>query len=180
MDGYIPASINCEGRPMPVIDELDAEISGLKSDIAKNPDPRILKVEHLEKVRAMYLAGAAEPPRPGRALERLMSGIDENTIATTPASAGTLRILPRPPGRKPSPERERARSSARWLLAGKTEPIKTAEIHAHLVKMGHALGGDDPINNLGAMLSKTPGFQSHGRSGWTFVQATTGSSARRV
>lgn len=75
------------------------------------------------------------------------------------------------PTRMPSPERAKVLELAQTFLAGRMAPTPTAVIYDHVISMGGRIGGNDPRNNLSAMLSNSDLFRSHGRSGWTLVRA---------
>jgi hypothetical protein len=151
---------------------LDAEIAALEQEIGA--DPRLVKLRELKRVRALY--GTPPPASNGEAAlndsvpsqlrgENLTSLFNNHVMSTTALQRESART----PGRKPSPERIRAMTEAVGFLRGKTEPTKTADIYAHLLSRGIRLAGDDPQNNLSAMLNKAPEFQSHGRIGWTLA-----------
>lgn len=74
---------------------------------------------------------------------------------------------PRITGRRTSPERAKALSVARIFLTNRVGPTPTRDIYDHLVSEGVTLSGDNPVNNLSAMLSNSEEFVAHGRSGWT-------------
>jgi hypothetical protein len=84
---------------------LDGEIEQLLAEL--RGDARFLRLEKLRRMRAEYL--------------------------TLPAvEKATESAAIRPPGRKRSPERERALNQTFKLLQGKTSPTRLAEIDAHL------------------------------------------------
>jgi hypothetical protein len=155
-----------------VLKALDAEIAEIETDIARNPDPRVAKIARLREIRHAYVAaqGSSRPapevsasavarPTP---LESLTAAL---AAAVTPRQGGL--IVPRPYGRRPSPERQRAITAMKEFLADKAAPTRTTEIYEHLQSRGIAVGGTEPLNNLSAMLSNASEFQSHGRLGWT-------------
>jgi hypothetical protein len=137
---------------------LDGEISQLRSDLAQ--DPRYTRLKQLERLRDAYLAlptaGAAPHPQPPTPTAQ-----HNNGHAAEPRPTG---------GRRRSPEREAAIRETRGLLAGKTEPTRISLIDAHLEEKGIRLNGNDPLNNLSALLSTSGQFVSHGRAGWTLSQ----------
>jgi hypothetical protein len=136
---------------------LDGEIAQLRSDLAR--DPRYTRLKDLERIRNDYLAlpqvGVAAPSQPPAPAAKPGNGDDAET---------------RSPGRRRSPEREAAIREARGLLAGKSEPTRITEIDAYLTDKGIRLGGNDPLNNLSALLSTSGQFTAHGRAGWTLSQ----------
>lgn len=121
---------------------IKAEIAKLRGELAV--DPRTVKLEELERVLRLYEAseqtkGAAETARPERARK-----------ATSPA-------------------RQAALDAARIYLKERQGPVKTAELFEHITKhLGLEIGGENPQNNLSAMLSNSEEFNSHGRAGWTW------------
>ncbi|MEH2473000.1 hypothetical protein V1281_005810 [Nitrobacteraceae bacterium AZCC 2161] len=154
---------------------LDAEIAALETEI--EADPRLVKLRELKRVRALYDAPvvAAHPSTFSVGSQHFSSQHfvqSVNRLANAASTAAQLAmegIPPRTPGRKPSPERVLAMKEAAEFLKGKNEPVKTADIYAHIESLGIPIGGEDPQNNLSAMLNKAPEFQSHGRAGWTLV-----------
>lgn len=126
---------------------LDQEISALEE--ALNQDVRFVRLRELRRVRALYKDETADLPQPH----------------ATPK--GSLTILPKPPIRRTSPERARATEAARLYLQNRTGPVPTADIYDHITSLGIALAGEEPRNNLSAMLSNSGLFQANGRAGWT-------------
>src|SRR6266446_2617554 len=107
-------------------ESLDAEIRRLETELAN--DPRAIQLQELKRVRDFYQS----------------QGTAGVTIVVEPAPSDK-------PGRKMAPERIQALSISRELLKGKAEPIKTADILAHLESRGIKIGGSDPQSNLSAM-----------------------------
>jgi hypothetical protein len=130
---------------MSVIAAFDAEIAELETSLAN--DPRSMRIGELRRMKEEYRKISA-PTELGTTVARLLKA------ATAP-------------GRKPSPERVRALEETKVLLNGRATPTKTADILGHLQEHGISIGGNDPQNNLSAMLYHSKEFQSHGRSGWT-------------
>jgi hypothetical protein len=142
---------------MSVIGEIDREIAALEQDVQQKPDPRLARLKHLREVREHYLKGTqATNPAPTNELAMFAEGI---------ATLG--RSMVRQAGRKPSPVRVKAVAALKMYLRDKKEPVKTGVLYDYLVSQNISLGGDNPANNLSALLHNTPGFQSHKRSGWT-------------
>jgi hypothetical protein len=104
--------------------------------------------------------------------------LSSETITSGPTTIGTNGTTngtghepePRSPGRRRSPEREMALQETRSFLFGRTDPTRIKEIDAHLEVKGIRLNGNDPLNNLSALLSISGGFTAHGRAGWTLTQ----------
>lgn len=128
---------------------LDAEITGLEATL--KADPRFLKLEEAKRLRALY-AGAPLVDTPPR------------TRASSP-----LRSAPR------SPANQAILDCAAELLLGRTTPTSTSDVYAH-VSAKMTIPGTVPKNNLAAMLSNSPRFQSNGRKGWTLAGDTNEAS----
>jgi hypothetical protein len=139
---------------------LDAEIDDLKRALAA--DIRYMRLQELERVKRLYVADTSSP-RVAPAPIPVLSA-DISTIRT--ALNEHIRRA-----RQRSPERQRVLNAVWELLIGKKEPIPTSFIYDHLIGEGIEVGGNDPKNNLSAMLSNSDQFQSHGRSGWTLAPA---------
>lgn len=60
---------------------------------------------------------------------------------------------------------------AELFLRNRSGPTPTREILDHIVALGGEIGGKEPVSNLSAMLSNSGRFQSHGRAGWTLIDA---------
>jgi hypothetical protein len=136
---------------------LDGEISDLQAALAK--DPRYLRLQQLQRLREDYLSlplVAAQAPHQS----------NSESVARTDGQEAEARS----PGRRRSPEREGALRETRSLLAGKTEPTRISDIDEHLERKGIRLNGNDPLNNLSALLSTSGYFTSHGKQGWTLSQ----------
>lgn len=141
---------------------LDAEIGELQKQLAA--DPRYIKLQELRRVRHLYggvahfngVAGVATTGPVAAAV---------TTPATAPPTATENRS-----GRKPSPERVKALLIAKEFLRDKTGPTRTADILACIRDAGVQLGGNDPQNNLSAMLYHSNDFRSRGRAGWILAQ----------
>jgi hypothetical protein len=137
---------------------LDAEIDQLKAELRS--DPRFARLKQLERMREEYLAlpqaTASSPPKLQLQLRKMQLRADDGDGRT--------------PGRKRSPERERALEETTKFLAGKTAPTRLGEIDEHLERLGIRIGGSDPLNNLSALLSTSGQFRAHGRAGWTIME----------
>ncbi|MGE0281437.1 MAG: hypothetical protein AB7P20_12610, partial [Rhizobiaceae bacterium] len=126
---------------------LQTEIDDLEASLRASPDPRLVKLQELRRIEALYQTGAspsAPSPKP-----------------SAPDARGGRS------GRQPSPERMMALAKAKEFLEGATSPVRTVDILNHLFEDGIMVGGNSPVSNLSAMLYHSPDFQSHGRKGWT-------------
>jgi hypothetical protein len=139
---------------------LDAEITALEAEV--KADPRLVKLNELRRVRALYANRSTFVIKPPPV----------HHVALSPSPPPQPQPQPRLPllrrgGRKPSPVRVKALQEAKAFLKDKAQPTKTTDIHDHLTAAGIVLAGEDPTNNLSALLYRSPDFRSHGRSGWT-------------
>ncbi len=142
----------------PIAAAYDKAIDEVSADIARNPDPRAVRLAFLARMRDQYLAGE------GRATALLSGAFPMAAVTIPPAQ-----LSPRKPGRKQSPQRQAAIAKAREYLLDKTSPVRTKKIYEAVASAGIAIGGTDPVNNFGALLSTANGFRSHGREGWTLA-----------
>lgn len=160
---------------------LDAEITGVErailAQVAHEPvgpnDLKVAQLKALKNLREKYYSGTVADVDRAMAILR-NGGTPEKAIQGTllerhftPASAIVGHTILRGPGRKQSPERQRALAAAREYLLEKTTPIKTSDIYKHLQSRNITIGGADPVNNLSAALAHASGFRSHGKAGWT-------------
>jgi hypothetical protein len=123
---------------------LDAEIDRLEKAIEAIPE--VVKLRELRRIRALYST-----------TEQVLSSIQ--IIAKVEATQA---------GRRMSPERQRALDYiAQRLGADLAGPVRTSAILGMLTDVGIEIGGNDPLNNLSALLSTSGRFVAHGRSGWT-------------
>ena len=60
-------------------------------------------------------------------------------------------------------------AAAKEVLAGATEPMATRDVLQTLQERGVKVSGEAPHSTLSAILSKSPDFKAHGRSGWTSI-----------
>jgi hypothetical protein len=130
------------------IPALDAEIAALEEGLAA--DPRYLKLRELRRVRELYTGN-----RP------------TDDLVARPRSNPLLRQR-----RAPSTHRQKILDHAKEFLRGRTEPTTTAMIFDAINPVVE-IPGENPRNNLSAMLSNSPEFSSHGRAGWTLASETT-------
>ena len=127
-----------------VVTALDAEIAALEGQLAKNAIYR--KLQHLKNTKAMY--EAAPGARKGKGKRK--------AAGKRPHAAGSVT------------------GAAREVLAGVTEPMPTRDVLAALQARGITVGGAAPHSTLSALLSKSPHFTAHGRSGWTLAEGNDG------
>lgn len=73
--------------------------------------------------------------------------------------------------RRGSPERQAILDAAKEFLRGRDYPTLTADIY-EAIKGQVEIGGNNPRNNLSAMLSNSSDFRSHARAGWTLAVPT--------
>lgn len=144
------------------IDSLRKEIKALEADIRNNPDVRVAKLHGLLDLAKYYGLTAAVPPETGNAPAFEVKYAD-----------GKIKVR-----RRSSPERQRALELAEEFLGQATAPVKTSEIWNYIIKAGIVIPGENPQNNLSAMLSNSDRFRAHGRAGWTI--AGNGNSAPPV
>lgn len=157
-----------------LIRAVQGEIAKLEAELER--DVRIRRLQSLRGVLKLYqsptaeanfadlfLANAGVSSRPSLAdyLAAVTKQEDESSI--TPSAAAKRG------GRQASPERERALQAARILVTNRSGPVTTREILEYLDSLAIPVGGENPLNNLSAMLSNSNQFKSHGRSGWTLV-----------
>jgi hypothetical protein len=137
------------------IEALDKEIADIRLDITMRPDPRLQKLNELERLRTLYIDANVVAPRSST------PGADDVEHLRNARSGSA--------GRKRSPERQAAIEESANYLKNKTEPVKTSELVEMLRYKNVQLPGTDPVSNLSAMLSNSPLFESHGRMGWTLL-----------
>lgn len=134
---------------MDFIASLKREIDGLENSLKVAPDPRLVKLQELRRVLALY-TGTANPDVPPQATD----------------SHREIRAPAKKPGRKISPERSEAIKAATKILSQMQGPVKSAELFDMITRMGIKIGGKDPLNNFSALLYGRDEFKSHGREGW--------------
>lgn len=139
-----------------LISALDAEIARLEGEIAA--DPRVARVAALKRFRDE----CAAPLQTGTVIPRI-SGVQPS--APTKARSGRI----------PSPERMRALDAAAAYLGGAEGLVPMAVIYEKVASAGIDLGGQNPQNNLSAMMSRDARFKAHGRAGWTLADRDAGS-----
>jgi hypothetical protein len=136
---------------------LDVEIARLEKAIETIPE--VVKLRELKRVRALYQQDvthyAPTSPLFHMTTSPLLNPAAMRSIETTT------------PGRKMSAERQRALDVIAEQLAGVRGPIRTVTLLEMLTGAGIEIGGNDPLNNLSALLSTSGRFVAHGRSGWT-------------
>jgi hypothetical protein len=132
------------------IDHLKAEIQELERLL--EADPRFVKLRELRRIQHLYET--------------------ERRLATeTDSPSDALRSPRRPATREITPETKLVMEEAEKFLAGQIRPIPLRDMYHEIVEVrGCHIGGKDPINGLSAILSRSPQFVSHGRSGWTLAE----------
>lgn len=161
---------------------LEREISDLEKSL--EADPRFIKLRELQRVASLYTPGVNPIDGLKAFVNLLRVGAPAHAQAgggVIPAGIGSKQAvfagggeaIPVVDGqrRMQALTRQRVLEDAENILRGRTEPTKTADLYDDLVAAGHEIGGDDPKNNLSAMLSKSPLFRSHKRAGWTLVES---------
>ena len=148
---------------MDFVTSLKLEIDGLENSLKAAPDPRLVKLQELRRVLALY-TGIANPDVPSQATD----------------SRQELRTPDQKPGRKISPERSKAIKATTEILTQMPGPIKSAELFDMITKMGIKIGGKDPLNNFSALLYGRDEFKSHGREGWALKQNEAADSPSKV
>jgi hypothetical protein len=131
------------------LDHLKAEILALERSL--EADPRWVKLRELRNIEGLYEDGAV-------------------SIADGDSPGFIDRPVRRPATRVSSPETQRVIDESTKLLAGQQSPMPIREMFHEIVEVrGCRIGGRDPVNGLSAILSRSGGFRSHGRSGWTLA-----------
>ena len=133
---------------MDFVASLKLEIDVLENSLKAAPDPRLVKLQELRRVLALY-TGTANSDIPSQATD------PHREIRTG-----------QKPGRKISPERSEAIKATAKILTQMPGPIRTAELFDMITKMGIKIGGENPLNNFSALLYGRDEFKSHGREGW--------------
>jgi hypothetical protein len=144
---------------------LDEEIERLQEAVEKLPEVKQLR--ELRRVRALYgLPDNNKNNKLGFDIVRFEASLPKLNLDNTLTSGLGMKGAT---GRKPSPERVRAKEFIRKFLSTRDIPVRTADIFDALKKEGIDIGGNstDPVNNLSAMISGSGEFKAHGRSGWT-------------
>jgi len=134
------------------IPALNAEIAALERDISNNPDPRVLKLAELRRVRSLYVHGPVK------------------TLSQSEVKPGGLISLAMRTSEPSTHQRILAETASLLGLWGEI-PTPLGEIYDHLVKRGINIGGKTPKNTLSAVLSNSDLFEAHGRSGWTLARS---------
>ena len=140
----MPSTLNTEADvPEKFIDALKVEIADLERQL--HADTRYMKVIELKRVMELYVGTHDTPSR------RTVSLSGSRPFASGAAAA----IL----------------SVAKEVLAGRTVPTPIQEIMQALAKRGVHVGGSVPRNSVSSIMSKSPDFTAHGRSGWTLANS---------
>lgn len=128
-----------------VLRAFDAEIGNLEREL--EGDPRYVRLTQIRKMRADYLS---------------LAGVQANPQADTP------KIMTGRPKRRQraDPARQQLLEAVVEYLKDRKEPIKTADIFAYLDMFSIEVAGENPRNNLSAILHNSGLFKSFGRAGW--------------
>lgn len=137
--------------PSPLVNALKTEISALEAELSKS-------ATWVKLVEARRLLGLYE----GDLLAT--QDLDHARKISVIVTANTKRR-----SSKASPERRRILEQSAEILRGRSSPTRTAEIFKVLQSLGVEIPGEKPQNNLSAMLSNSPMFNSNGRAGWTLA-----------
>lgn len=148
------------GHAMSFLAALQTEIDDLEASLRASPDPRLVKLQELRRVQALYSGAASAPASAAK------------SDPTEPRQGRS--------GRQPSPERVAAIAAAREFLVGKTDPVKTVDLLNHIFELGIMVNGNAPVSNLSAMLYHSPEFQSFGRRGWTLKSSAAQPSEEKA
>jgi hypothetical protein len=132
---------------MSFVAKLREEIASTEADLAS--DPRWVRLQALRDMLRLY---ESDP--------------EVVRLSSRPTAEGVDRKRPRTSG-----ARKQALEVARNFLANASVPIPTASIYDVVRKAGVLIGGENPKNNLSAMLYHAPDFVSHGRQGWTLIES---------
>jgi hypothetical protein len=130
-----------------------AEIEALVADLAANPqDPRLLKLQKLNDLAKVYG----------------VTGASLNGAVISAAQKSRPATVQRP--RASSASRQAILDRAKGLIAlGGGEPVPTVDLF-DTISSEMEIPGNNPKNNLSAMLSNSDEFISHGRAGWTLAE----------
>jgi hypothetical protein len=126
---------------MAFVSALKAEIAQLEAALAA--DPIWVKLQELQRVLRLY---------------------EDRETAQVPTPVSLDQERKR---RTTSPVRQAALEKVRLLLNLVDTPVPTATLYTALKEQGIELGGENPKNNLSALLHHSDDFVSHGRAGWT-------------
>ena len=130
------------------VQALETEIAKLRAALER--DIRFLRLRELERVRDLYVS-----PKEGETPSLAADGTKSERLRT------------KPPVRQASPERTKAIETARLYVTNRAGPVPTADIYEHLTGLGIAIPGQNPVNNLSAIISNSGIFKANGRAGWT-------------
>ena len=120
----------------PFVAALEEEIANLEKELSENITYR--RLAEAKRMLALYVSR----PSP-----------QTSTLRVRPMPAYPTRVRAVQAVRQRSSERVKALDAARLFLANRTgEPIPTAEIYDHIVSLGIQVPGNEPRNNLSAML----------------------------
>lgn len=151
---------------------LEREIADLEKSL--EADPRFIKLRELQRVASLYTPTAQVMDAfKGIVGSIAMVGPVRSGAATRHYGGGEAVAVSDGQRRISAAVRQKVLEDAENILRGRSEPTRTADLYDSLIVLGHEIGGDDPKNNLSAMLSKSPLFRSHKRAGWTLTETET-------
>lgn len=130
---------------------LQTEVVALEMELIG--DPRYQKMVEAKRLLALY------------------TGQNSVTAPTPPVFAVKIPVAPPKRAAPRSPVNQAILDTAAQFLAGRAGPTSTADVFDYVAER-HEVPGKNPRNNLSAMLSNSPRFQSHGRTGWTLALET--------
>lgn len=133
---------------------LEQEIADLEAELEHIPT--YVKLREARRLLGVYRSGAASQASPRNA--STAKAPSSRRPFTSGASAEIL-------------------AAVREILTGRVQPTSTREILEMIRRRGIHIKGAVPQNVVSSLLSKSPEFQSHGRSGWTLLDEETGDAA---
>lgn len=140
---------------------LETEIASLESALSQ--DERFIRLRELRRVLSLYRGD-------GDSASRKENGGPSSVLFAGHGFAGRTyaaeNLAARRGGRQASPEREKALRAAATLISNSNGPVPTRDILEHLESIGITISGENPLNNLSALLSNSNKFVAQGRSGW--------------
>lgn len=126
---------------------LQDEIADLEARLLE--DPTYIKLREAKRLLDLYVNS-------GRAIYRTASAFTPPAMTARPGiiSGKSLSVV----------------QAVKVYLIGKSDPVSTRDVMAHLASVGITFGGSAPQNTLSSILSKSPDFISNGRAGWTLAE----------
>jgi hypothetical protein len=131
------------------VDHIRAAIAALEQEL--KGDRRYIMYQELRRMLAAYVDS-----------QKMPRATDSRPPSPLPDSQRRM------PSREMSPETKEVIERATEFLHDKSEPVPIRDLYNQIVeKDGCRIGGQDPVNGLSAILSRSGRFTAHGRSGWT-------------